>query len=515
MALGLKAVIYGAYLVFVFGIAIYSYGRIDDAQDLLVAGFELPLPFVTGSLIASLLTATYFFTAVGLGFNVGGWEATAVLTGLGSTMILGGIIWTKPLRRLRGWTMSDYFYRRFGENKVIGAYAGLVMWMAFNIFLVGALTAGGAYIVAAVLNISFTTAVFITAFLTAVYSMLGGLWAVAYTDTLQAVVGLAGLFFGAFLLFGDAGWGTLGGASHWNVPHLLTAGGTTFWSLYLVFAVGDLPAADIGQRVAGSDSPDTARKAMLIAGTIIVIVGFLPGLIGEALQPLYSNPENAERLFIQYIDTAMNPIIGGIVLSAIGAAAMSTLDSAYVAGTACLLKNVYLDVVDPDVSDARLMFLSRAFIGLSALIGALLAAYFQQALFLAVLTFDIIFVTLVPALILGVYWKQVNSKATIASITVGLVSYILLYQFGNPLTFTADATVLSLVASMWSTVNWVPALLLSTIAIVVGSYVWEPTQDSKDAYERQHDDRYDDTDVPEMFGDEAVADGGLTQFNED
>lgn len=513
MAFDLKSAIYLLYLLFVLGIAVYSYGRIDGTEDLLVAGFELPLPFVTGSLIASLLTATYFFTAVGLGFNAGGWEATAVLTGLGSTMILGGIIWTKPLRRLRGWTMSDYYYRRFGENRAIGAYAGLVMWMAFNVFLVGALTAGGAYVVAAVLNISFTAAVFVTATITAVYSMLGGLWAVAYTDSLQAVVGLVGLFLGAFLLFGDAGWGTLGGAEHWNVPHLLTAGGTTFWSLYLVFAVGDLPAADIGQRVAGSDSPDTARKAMLIAGTIIVLVGFLPGFIGEALQPLYADPGNAERLFIRYIDEAMHPIMGGIVLSAIGAAAMSTLDSAYVAGTACLLKNVYLDVVNPDASDERMMLLSRILIGLSALVGALLAAYFQQALFLATLTFDLIFVTLVPALILGVYWRQANANATIASITVGLITYLLLYQFGNPLAFTVEGMVVSLVAEMWSTVNWVPSVLLSTITIIVGTIIWEPTQASLDAYERQHDPSYDHTDVPDMFGDASIGQPAAT--NED
>jgi len=503
MALDITSWIYLTYIVVVLGIAVYSYNKIETTEDILVAGFELPLPFVTGSLIASLLTATYFFTAVGLGFNVGGWEGTAVLTGLGSTMVLGGLIWTKPLRRLRGWTMSDYFYRRFGQNKLIGAYAGLIMWLAFNVFLVGALTTGGAYIVAEALNVSFTTAVFITAAVTAVYSMLGGLWAVAYTDTLQAVVGLAGLFFGTFLLFSDFGFGNLGGAGQWNLQHLATAGGATFWSLYIVFAVGDLPAADIGQRVAGSDSPDTARKSMLIAGVIIVVVGFLPGLIGEALQGLYTNPENAERLFLIYIDEAMNPVLAGFVMAAIGAAAMSTLDSAYVAGTACLIKNVYIDIINPDADDERLMLYSRILIAFSALFGALLAAYFQQALFLAVLTFDLIFVTLVPALVFGVYSRQVNSKATLASITVGLVVYLALYQFGNPLAFSADGMGVSLVAEMWSTVDWVPSVLLSTVTIVVGSYVWEPTAESLEAYERQHDGSHDNTDVPDMFADDT------------
>lgn len=36
--------------------------------------------------------------------------------GLGTCMILGALIWTKPLRRLKGWTLADYYGLRYGSK---------------------------------------------------------------------------------------------------------------------------------------------------------------------------------------------------------------------------------------------------------------------------------------------------------------------------------------------------------------------------------------------------------------
>jgi hypothetical protein len=99
--------------------------------------------------------------------------------------------------------------------------------------------------------------------------------------------------------------------------------------------------------------------------------------------------------------------------------------------------------------------------------------------------------------------------------TVGLTTYVLLYLFGNPLAFTSDTVVLSLVASMWSTVNWVPSVLLSTATIVVGSYLWAPSEASLEAYERQHDASYDHTDSPDMFGDRTGREPTAPSAGED
>ena len=89
----------------------------------------------------------------------------------------------------------------------------------------------------------------------------------------------------------------------------------------------------------------------------------------------------------------------------------------------------------------------------------------------------------------------------------------MLYQFGNPLAFEAQGAGISLIAEMWSTVNWVPSVLLSTITIVVGSYIWEPSEESLEAYDRQHDESHDHMDVPDMFTDptESLDDAAVSE----
>ncbi|WP_346216768.1 hypothetical protein NSQ14_01135 [Caldifermentibacillus hisashii] len=138
--------IFFIYILFIYYIGFKGYKRIKSAEDLIVAGWSMPLPVVTGSLVAALLAAPFFFAAVGSGYTSGGFEGTATMAGLGTCMVLGALIWTKPLRRLKGWTIADYYGIRFGSKK-LGAYTGTVMATAFGFFNAGALTVGGTYII--------------------------------------------------------------------------------------------------------------------------------------------------------------------------------------------------------------------------------------------------------------------------------------------------------------------------------------------------------------------------------
>lgn len=81
-----------------------------------------------------LIGSTVLFAAVGSGYTSGGFEGTATMAGLGTCMVLGALIWTKPLRRLKGWTIADYYGIRFGSKK-LGAYTGTVMAIAFGFLM--------------------------------------------------------------------------------------------------------------------------------------------------------------------------------------------------------------------------------------------------------------------------------------------------------------------------------------------------------------------------------------------
>lgn len=187
----LNIMIFSLYLIFIYYIGYKGYKRVNTAEDLIVAGWSMPLSVVTGSLVAALLAAPFFFAAVGSGYTSGGFEGSATMGGLGTCMILGALIWTKPLRRLKGWTLADYYGLRYGSKK-LGAYTGVVMAIAFGVFNAAALTVGGTYIIQQLLQIDFVPAALLFVSLTALYSVIGGLWAVAYTEIVQGGTGSSG-----------------------------------------------------------------------------------------------------------------------------------------------------------------------------------------------------------------------------------------------------------------------------------------------------------------------------------
>ncbi|AGE21865.1 sodium/proline symporter [Geobacillus sp. GHH01] len=337
-------IIFLIYLAFVYYVGFKGYQRVQTAEDLIVASWSMPLVVVTGSLIAALLAAPFFFAAVGSGYTSGGFEGMATMAGLGTCMVLGAFIWTKPLRRLKGWTIADYYGLRYNSKK-LGAYTGIVMAIAFGFFNAGALTVGGTYIIQTIFDVNFTTAAIIFVILTAVYSVIGGLWAVAYTEIVQglfAMIGILGIAGVVLLNYGDVTFNP----DWWNVNKLFSKGGVEFWALYLVLALGDIPAADLGQRVAGAKNPRVAYLSMIIAGCVIIAISWIPGMLGEAFRTIFPNSENPEKLMLTFAEGYFHPIIAGVFLTAMAAMGMSTLAACYVASAGIWTKNIYLDFIN-------------------------------------------------------------------------------------------------------------------------------------------------------------------------
>ncbi len=421
------------FLIFV--IAMYylgykGYQKVDTAEDLIVAGWDLPLNLVSWSLIAALFAAPFYFASVSSGYTTGGWEGFATMGGLGSCMILGAFIWVKPLRRLKGWTIGDYYGMRFADKK-LGAFAGTIMTIAFGIFNGGALAVGGAYIVQTILDIPFWAAVIIFVILSTVYTMMGGLWSLAYADILNGLISVLGtlaitlvvlLTYREHIFHPD--W--------WDVSKLLSKGGVEFWTLYLVLAIGDIPAADLGQRVCGAKSPKVAQQSMVIAGLVVLAFAWTPGMIGEAFKFVFPGAENAEPLTLIFAGQYFHPVFAGLFLTAMAGMALSTLAACYMASAGIMTKNVYLDFINSKPEPKRLLLVTRLTVAAFAVCSIMLSLAFQNVLSLAYLAWDIIFVTITWPLVIPPFWKGASGKGVWASIIIGLITYLTTLQFGVP-----------------------------------------------------------------------------------
>lgn len=484
----LNILIFSVYLIFIYYIGYKGYKRVNTAEDLIVAGWSMPLSVVTGSLIAALLAAPFFFAAVGSGYTSGGFEGSATMGGLGTCMILGALIWTKPLRRLKGWTLADYYGLRYGSKK-LGAYTGIVMAIAFGIFNAAALTVGGTYIIQQLLQIDFVPAALLFVSLTALYSVIGGLWAVAYTEIVQgalAVAGILGITIFVFIYYPDVTFNP----EWWNINELFNKAGAEFWTLYLVLALGDIPAVDLGQRVAAAKSPKVAQRSMIIAGIVIIAISWIPGMLGEAFKTIYPNSTNPETLMLAFAQGYFPPLLAAIFLTAMAAMGMSTVAACYVATSGIITKNIYLDFINRNPNPKNLLRFSRLVILSSAVLGLILAVSFQKVIDLAYLAWDVIFVTIFWPIVLGPFWKRVSTPAVWASISVGLIYYII-----TTLTFVPSLSIQSegfigLINELWQAPVF-SGVVISGITIVIVSLLVPPSQHVLDMHKIEKDKTLD------------------------
>src|SRR6266700_2588624 len=164
--------------------------REGTAADLIVAGRQMPL------LVAALtMTATWVDGGYLLGTAEGTYKSSIQLgiqggVCFGISLIVGGICFAGVMRRFEFTTLIDPFEARFGKRWAavlfLPALAGELFWSAELLVAIGA-TFG------VLLGVDLTTAILLSAVVTTAYTVLGGMWSVAYTDVFQLALVAIGL----------------------------------------------------------------------------------------------------------------------------------------------------------------------------------------------------------------------------------------------------------------------------------------------------------------------------------
>src|SRR6184192_4362928 len=193
---------YAAFMV--VGLVASRKARHGTAADLIVAGRRMPL-----WIAALTMTATWVDGGYLLGTTEGVYKSSIQLGiqgGLcfGLSLIVGGAVFAGIMRRSGFTTLIDPFEMRFGKPWAavlfLPALAGELFWSAELLVAIGS-TFG------VLLGMPLTTAILLSAAVTTAYTVLGGMWSVAYTDIFQ--LGLVALGLAAALPYVLAGAGGL------------------------------------------------------------------------------------------------------------------------------------------------------------------------------------------------------------------------------------------------------------------------------------------------------------------
>jgi solute:Na+ symporter, SSS family len=328
------------YLGLVIGMGYYFSRRTKTTDDYFLAGGRIPWWAAGLSIYATMLSAITYLSQPALAYSYD-WQA---FLGYFTILMIVPIVITYYLpffRRLNITTAYEYLEKRFN---IIVRMFGSTSFVLFQLARMGVVLFLPALALSTVVGIDIYMAIIIMGVLAIIYTVLGGIEAVIWTDVIQVIVLIGGLILGLVYIaidIGDVGYifntaledGKLQLLDlRWSWTEVVT------WSLFLgTFALNFAPYTTdqaVVQRYLTTSNEKEAAKSIWLNGIISIPAGLLIFSMGTFLYVFFKdNPDlisvgmQNDGIFPLFIANELPPGVAGLVIAGIYSASMSSLDS--------------------------------------------------------------------------------------------------------------------------------------------------------------------------------------------
>ncbi|MCK4374262.1 MAG: hypothetical protein KAX19_03000, partial [Candidatus Brocadiae bacterium] len=330
----------GVYLGLVLFIGYLASRRITGTRSFFIADGRLNYVLVGISILGTYLSALTMMALPGMSYGEHDWTYMVQLPCLVITaMVITGFV----LRRYREAgiiSVYEYLERRI---HVSARLAASVCFIVFAIGRMGLVLYLPALAFSTVTGAPLWMCIVGMGIIVTVYTVMGGIEAVIWTDAIQVIIFIVGAFLTLGYIFRDLGVGTFVdiGLEH-NKFRILIPGFdvtriTTAWLiLETIFQTIRIYGTqqDVAQRYMATDSTAKANRSLWIAVLAYIPLGFIFYLIGTAIFAFYKAhpdvnlPGGADPMYPHFIVSHLPAGVAGLVIAAIFAAAMSSIDSA-------------------------------------------------------------------------------------------------------------------------------------------------------------------------------------------
>lgn len=344
-------VVLGAYLLLTTWIGHRLRGRQATIGDFFLAGRSLPWPAVSGSIIATEISALTFIGVPGLVFAVGG-NFTYLQWGIGSLIarFIVGIYFVKVFYERDIYSPYDTMEARLGSGAraltTVLFFLGSILGQSVRLLVT-------ALVLWTVTGLPFAVCIAIIGAFAIVWTLMGGMTTVIWTDVIQFFVFIGGGILALLVLVFQVpgGWpeflSEAAAAGKLRVLNLSTDPSIEFTLWVGLFAMPFQNLAAYGtdqlnaQRMFCCRSAADASKA-IIASSASLLVTLLMLFVGAGLVVYYQNnppsldeaalfDKDKDSVFPVWITTVLPPGLSGLILAGAFAAAISSLDSALAA----------------------------------------------------------------------------------------------------------------------------------------------------------------------------------------
>lgn len=438
------------YVVFLLVISIFATKKVKSEADYLIAGRRLPLFLAWGTLIATWFGAATMFGAAEASREEGILGVVLDPLACSATLVFAGLFFAKPLWEMNIFTMADFYRQKYGPKaEITGAciqVPGYFAWIALQYSALARLLDG-------YFGIPFFWGVLIVAGVTLVYTMIGGMWSVTLTDTLQILIAIVGLMVLTVTVFalpelGDGnfvrGITSLPNKVKDSFPHhfdLVPA--ERSWPVMFGFIgawatglFGNIPGQDLQQRVFAARDSKTATRACVLAGCLYFAFGMMPVLLGIASQVIKPDADIDPIVFLagQYLSTGMLVVFVVAVVSMI----VSTATSAVLAPATILGHNL---LNRTKLFADRALLRDRLSVVIVSVGGISIAMAGETLMGLLDMALSVQLVALFVPVAMGIYGKPRGQLSAVLAMTFGFSAWFVRFITENVLfSMTEEAT---------------------------------------------------------------------------
>jgi SSS family solute:Na+ symporter len=452
-------IIFITYLVFMLGVGFYFLNKNKSKEDYYVGGRNMSAGHIGLSVVATDVGGGFSIGLGGLGFLMGLSGSWMLFTGLLGAWISAVFLIPKvyPIAKKHHFLTFPQSLAHHYNTKV-ALMAGIISLIGYIGFTSSQILAGAKLAAATFPSISITNAVLIMGVIAVVYTVIGGIKAVIYTDTIQWIILMVGLIgIGIPIAFIEIG----GFQAIKDVlpSNFLALNNIRFVDLFN-WLITIVPIWFVGmtlyQRIYACKDIKTAKKAWKIAGLfeypVMAFMGVALGLFSRvayeqgmftAIGYAPSTALDAELGLPLLLRTILPVGLMGLMMSAYFSAIMSTADSCLMAASGNLTTDIfgYFKKKVSIVKSQIITFLIGAF-------AVLLATKMQNVLELMLYSYAFMVSGLLIPVLGSLLLKKPSARAAFYAMLLGGTTTLFLIISNTKLPYDLDANFFGISASL-------------------------------------------------------------------